>query len=260
VSRSSQPRRNHYQSARARSMSGMQLAFDRRGLDVHPSQEPGHDVAFGHAPDPRYGHHQLAVDASHAAIPTPGEYELGGAMESTGILLRLEAQRAGAPRPDDPYLLDPGQRAGADEPLCDGVEAPGERIPEPKRCLVAVEVLLEELGLAQIREPQAEVEGRVGQDRPDGSSRCGEPVLSVESHGPMLSRSDRPGHVRWDALCQSYSRSGLSAIGVCLVTVSRPVGGKLQSAILGSHRVPWNVVTCMFAIRHFVVPANRVRY
>ena len=37
-------------------------------------------------------------------------------------------------------------------------------------------------------------------------------------------------------------------------------GGKLQSAFSASHQVTRNAVTCRFAIRRHIVPANRVRY
>src|ERR1019366_9419059 len=108
----------------------------------------------------------------------------------------LEAESAGARRPVDPHLLDPCQVARAEQAARDRIEAPNELVPEPQHGVVSVLAFFEHLGLAQVGEDKAQVEGGISQERRDGLLRPIEAVLSVEAHRQMLSRSGVPSRLR----------------------------------------------------------------
>ena len=79
--------------------------------------------------------------------------------------------------------------ARAEQTARDRIEAPNELVPEPQHGVVSVLAFFEHLGLAQVGEDKAQVEGGISQERRDGLLRPIEAVLSVEAHRQMLSRS-----------------------------------------------------------------------
>src|SRR5580704_11567162 len=109
-------------------------------------------------------------------------------MQAPRILLRLECERTGAPRPVDPHLLDPGQPAGAEQALGDRIEAPDELVAEPEHGVVSFRPLFDQLRKAQVREGEMEIEASIDQKAGHGLLGSVDVVLSVEAHGSSRGR------------------------------------------------------------------------